>query len=266
MHSVDNQGNICINLNDYNEVSDSIKFREKIDYLVERCECPRDISHFSIAMFFRNGQCYYLSNLYLWAIPYRTEGFYRGDIDHDPLFYCDKEYFIQNHFNYDDMQIPIIQVMESRYNLSTTFALVRKCAECDLIIEAYNKEKIANPDELYFQIRNDFERFICEFLDAMQAEILTALPRQRWLTILNDSKYRNDVIMRKMNPVSFTPLSLRELQCLELIAKGFNAKQIAQTLSLSAETITTHAKSIRQKLRASNITEAVTKAIRWGLM
>ena len=38
MHSIDDDGNICVNLNDYNDLSDSIKFREKIDYLTQKLE------------------------------------------------------------------------------------------------------------------------------------------------------------------------------------------------------------------------------------
>lgn len=34
MHSIDNNGKICVNLNDFNELSESIRFREKIDYLI----------------------------------------------------------------------------------------------------------------------------------------------------------------------------------------------------------------------------------------
>ena len=83
MHSIDEDGAICVNLNDFSELSESIRFRTKIDYLMEQFNCPKDISHFSISMLFRGGHRYYISNLYLWAIPYRTEGLYRGDVDHD---------------------------------------------------------------------------------------------------------------------------------------------------------------------------------------
>lgn len=181
MHSVDDSGKICINLNDFNELLDSIRFRHKIDYLVEKLECPKDISNFSISIFFKNGQHYCISNLYLWAIPYRTEGFYRGDVDHDYSLYDGKEFFIQSNIKYDEMQIPIIQILESRYRLSTTFAMIRQCPECDFIIEAYNKERVEDPEKLYFRVRNGFEQFIFKFLDAMQEEIITALPNHKWL-------------------------------------------------------------------------------------
>ena len=266
MHSVNEDGTICVNLDDHNELSDSIRFREKIDFLTEKLKCPKEISNFSISIFFRGGERYYLSNLYLWAIPYRTEGLYRGDVDHDASLYQGKEFFIQRDIKYDEMQIPIIQILESRYKLSTTFAMIRQCDECDLIIEAYNTEKIDEPHKLYHRVRDDFEKFICHFFDAMQQEIITALPRKKWSSILTDSEFRKKIITRQTKQKIRLQLSPRELQCLGLISKGLNSKEIAKILYLSAETINTHAKSIRQKLGCNNITEAVSKAFIWGLL
>jgi DNA-binding CsgD family transcriptional regulator len=162
------------------------------------------------------------------------------------------------------MQIPIIQILESRYNLSTTFAMIRQCHECDFIIEAYNK--ISDPQKLYHQVRDGFEQFICHFIDAMQQEIISALPEQKWLNILTDREYRRKVITRKELFHSLAMLSSRELQCLSLIADGLNTKEVAEQLFLSNETVSTHAKSIRQKMDCKNIAEAVAKAFRLGLL
>lgn len=266
MHSIGDDGAICVNLSDYNHLSDSIRFREKINYLSKQLLCPKEISHFSIAIFFRGGQRYYISNLYLWAIPYRTEGLYRGDIDHDRALYEGKEFFIQREIKYDAMQIPIIQILESRYSLSTTFAMVRQCDECDFIIEAYNDEKIANPKKLYQQVRDAFEKFICLFLDSMLPEIITAIPHQKWLAIFNDEEFRKNVITRKTTAAPAVQLTQRELQCLSLISKGMTIKKISEYLYLSSETVNTHSKSIRSKMNCINITEAVSKAFRLGLI
>jgi DNA-binding CsgD family transcriptional regulator len=265
MHSIDETGQICVNLNDFNELFDSIRFRHKIDYLVEKLECPKDISNFSVSIFFKNGQRYYISNLYLWAIPYRTEGFYRGDVDHDYSLYDGKEFFIQKDIKYDEMQIPIIQILESRYKLSTTFAMIRQCAECDFIIETYNKERVNDPEKLYYRVRNDFEQFIFKFLDAMQEEIITALPNHNWLTVLNDKEFRKKIITRQLEKQTAI-LSSRERQCLLFMSQGKSMKEIANSLYISDETVNTHAKAIRRKLNSKNITQAVMKAYSFGLL
>lgn len=266
MHSVDLNGNICVNLNDYNELSDSIRYREKIDYLIQTLNCPREITHFSISMIFRGRQRYYISNVYLWAIPYRTEGLYRGDVDHDPDFYSDKEFFIQRDLAHDEMQIPIIQTLESRYNLNTTFAMIRQCAECDFIIETYHHNKIINPGKLYYQVKSNFERFICQFLNSMQEEIQNALPDLKWLSILSNSDARKKTIMQQFPRKPLILLSNREIQCLRLLAQGISTILIAEQLHISRETVNTHSKSIRNKLDCKNITEAVYKALTWGLI
>jgi NarL family two-component system response regulator YdfI len=62
------------------------------------------------------------------------------------------------------------------------------------------------------------------------------------------------------------PLSERELEVLELLADGLSNKLIAHRLSISEHTVKTHIASIFAKLGASNRTDAVSRAIRRGLV
>jgi DNA-binding NarL/FixJ family response regulator len=66
-------------------------------------------------------------------------------------------------------------------------------------------------------------------------------------------------------PSSETP-SDRELEVLRLIAKGFANKEIAAQLHITNSTVKTHIASIFQKLNASDRTEAVTQAIKRGII
>lgn len=59
-------------------------------------------------------------------------------------------------------------------------------------------------------------------------------------------------------------LSDREREVLTLSACGFTAQQIGGQLYLSVETVKSHHKHIRQKLRANSITKAVVTAILIG--
>lgn len=61
-------------------------------------------------------------------------------------------------------------------------------------------------------------------------------------------------------------LSPRELEILQLIAKGLSNPQVAQTLGLSRATVRTHLEHIYAKLDVSNRTEAVTEGIKKGLI
>lgn len=265
MHSIDLNGNICVNLQDYNELSDSIRFLDKINYLVEKFNCPKEISNFSISMIFKNGQCYYISNLYFWAIPYRTEGLYRGDVDHDTTIYKGKEFFIQRDIKYDEMQMSIVKILESRYNLNTTFAMIRQCPDCDFIIEVYNKNRVIDPENLYYQVRNELELFIVNFLDSMQIEIKSALPNVNWLPVLNDREYRKDIITRQAKR-HINILSTREIECLLCMTEGMSMKEAAKKLNIANETVNSHAKAIRRKLNSKNIAQAVLVASKFGLL
>ncbi len=67
-----------------------------------------------------------------------------------------------------------------------------------------------------------------------------------------------DLVMR--------PLSDREKEILQLIAKGISNSEAARVLSLSKATIRTHLEHIYQKLEVTNRVEAVTEGIRKGLI
>jgi two-component system, NarL family, response regulator YdfI len=62
------------------------------------------------------------------------------------------------------------------------------------------------------------------------------------------------------------PLSERELEVLDLLAEGLSNKLIAHRLSISEHTVKTHVAAIFAKLGASSRTEAVSQAIRRGLV
>ena len=62
------------------------------------------------------------------------------------------------------------------------------------------------------------------------------------------------------------PLSERELEVLDQLAEGLSNKLIAHRLNISEHTVKTHVASIFAKLGASSRTEAVSQAIRRGLV
>jgi DNA-binding NarL/FixJ family response regulator len=62
------------------------------------------------------------------------------------------------------------------------------------------------------------------------------------------------------------PLSDREREILQLIAKGISNNEAAKLLNLSKATIRTHLEHIYRKLEVTNRVEAVTEGIRKGLI
>jgi LuxR family maltose regulon positive regulatory protein len=77
----------------------------------------------------------------------------------------------------------------------------------------------------------------------------------------HDSKTDLHLPMNNLNP-----LSLRELEVLELIALGNSNQQIAEQLYISLHTVKTHARRIHGKLGVERRTQAVAKAKRLGIV
>jgi DNA-binding NarL/FixJ family response regulator len=61
-------------------------------------------------------------------------------------------------------------------------------------------------------------------------------------------------------------LSEREIEVLQLISRGKSNKEIAATLFLAESTVKTHVASIYEKLKVTDRTEAVVKAIQRGII
>ncbi len=62
----------------------------------------------------------------------------------------------------------------------------------------------------------------------------------------------------------FAPLSPREMEILDCIAKGNSNKEIARALKISDQTVKNHITSILRKLNVNDRTEAVVYAMRHG--
>jgi two-component system NarL family response regulator len=61
-------------------------------------------------------------------------------------------------------------------------------------------------------------------------------------------------------------LTSREIQVLQLVAAGMRNKEIAHKLDISEATVNTHVKHIMEKLVAGDRTQAVTTALRRGII
>ncbi|MFH2049502.1 MAG: response regulator transcription factor [bacterium] len=71
--------------------------------------------------------------------------------------------------------------------------------------------------------------------------------------------------VREGDNSSFSPLSIREREVLQLITEGNSTKDVAGILSISVKTVESHRKQIMDKLNLHSIAELTKYAIREGL-
>ncbi len=63
-----------------------------------------------------------------------------------------------------------------------------------------------------------------------------------------------------------SPLSPRELQCLEALARGLQDSQIAEVLNISRPTVRLHLANARRKLKSVTREQALARAVALGLI
>lgn len=75
-----------------------------------------------------------------------------------------------------------------------------------------------------------------------------------------------DVAVQLANHFAEDSLTQREVEVLRLIAAGNRNRDVADTLSISEDTVKVHVKHLMEKLGANDRTEAVTIALRRGII
>jgi DNA-binding NarL/FixJ family response regulator len=124
-----------------------------------------------------------------------------------------------------------------------------------IILTSFEKD-----EEIYQAIRAGAQGYLLK--DATETEMISAI------SVVNAGKryIPRHIAARLADRMMRADLTPRELQTLELLAKGSTNKQIAKTLGISDNTIRHHVNSIMEKLEVSDRTEAVATAIRNGVL
>lgn len=85
-------------------------------------------------------------------------------------------------------------------------------------------------------------------------------------TVAQGQRFIPAAIARKLAEMISRPLSMRELQVLELLRDGLSNKAIADAISISERTVGVHVGNILSTLDAKNRAEAVAIAIKRGIL
>jgi DNA-binding NarL/FixJ family response regulator len=138
------------------------------------------------------------------------------------------------------------------------------------------RKRWPDTEVLIFTIFEEEEKVLSAVRAGASGYLLKGTPADRMVDAIRDVRHGGSVIQPQLarsllrhfqapagQGASLTP---RETEILQLIAKGLSNRDAAESLGLSRATIRTHLEHIYAKLDVSNRTEAVTEAIRRGLI
>lgn len=123
-------------------------------------------------------------------------------------------------------------------------------------------------EHLYEAVRLGASGYLLKSLDADELfNLLTGAVRgEAAMTKAMAARLLKGIAKRSANPdQGEEPLTERELMVLKRVAKGESNAEIAESLSISVNTVKSHLKSILEKLQLDNRTQAAAYAVNRGL-
>ncbi len=132
-----------------------------------------------------------------------------------------------------------------------------------LIVSADNEK-----DSIYEVLEAGVTSFLTKSCDEKEIieGVYAATKKQRYFC----KKVMDYVFERSFSPTAEdcapTPLTVREIEVVQLAAQGLIAKEIASKLNLSTHTVYTHRKNIMRKLKINTASELIIYAVNNGLV
>lgn len=149
------------------------------------------------------------------------------------------------------------------FNLETIKSVRKKYQTIDILVISSDDHK----ENIYEVIHSGVLRFLTKKCDAQEIrEAFNAISKgekffcTRVFNYIFEKSFSQSLISEPL------PLSSRELEIVQLIAKGLVAKEISRKLNLSTHTVYTHRKNIMEKLKLRRPSELVLYAVNNGLI
>jgi DNA-binding CsgD family transcriptional regulator len=175
----------------------------------------------------------------------------------EPLIYSTFDENVKNKqqfFFFWDESLPTTPVTMARekFNLNHGMTIVRREKKhYDMIAFALDRPH-ANPYGLYMTILPQLEWFICQFEKNQAKEISTIEQERIYLPVVNQDVNCKNLCL-KTGRVDFevmgksTHITLKELNCIRALAKGYSYKEVANGLSISPKTVETYLVRVKNR-------------------
>jgi DNA-binding NarL/FixJ family response regulator len=157
-----------------------------------------------------------------------------------------------------DLQMPKMDGLEALKRITAEFPGVK------VVILTVSDDD----DDLLAAIQAGASGYLLKDLDSEEfLELLAGLERgEAPMTRKTASRLMRRLSSGSGSETALATLSERELDVLALVSQGMPNKAVAERLSISENTVKYHMKNILQKLEVRNRTEAVSHALKHGLV
>ena len=152
----------------------------------------------------------------------------------------------------------------NNFSITTIKLLKENYPETGILVVSADNEK----DSIYEVLEAGVTSFLTKSCDKKEIieGVIAATKKQRYFC----KKVMDYVFERSFSPAAEdcapTPLTVREIEIVQLAAKGLIAKEIASHLDLSTHTVYTHRKNIMRKLKINTASELILYAVNNGLV
>lgn len=158
-----------------------------------------------------------------------------------------------------DIQMPVMNGLEATKRIKLTFPYVKivMITVSDDITDLFDALKKGAQGYLLKNLESEAWR------EHLRAFALDEVPMSKEIAfqILKEFPQQSKAIKKQK-----TPLSSRELEVLQLVAKGLSNREISETLFISEHTVKSHLKNILSKLHLDNRVQLTSYAFQQGLM
>lgn len=149
-----------------------------------------------------------------------------------------------------DLRMPGLNGIETLHALHRAKIHIRT-----IILTSYETD-----EDIYRAVQAGAQGYLLK--DAPQADMMEAI----WTVHGGKRYFPRHIAERLAERMMRSELTARELEVLQMLARGLTNKEIGSALDISGNTVRNHVNSIIEKLEVSDRTEAATSAIYRGII
>ncbi|MFB7640817.1 response regulator [Peribacillus butanolivorans] len=156
-----------------------------------------------------------------------------------------------------DIQMPVMNGLEATKRIKLKFPYVKivMITVSDDITDLFDALKKGAQGYLLKNIQSE------AWYEYLKAFALDEVPMSKEIAFQILKEFPQSTMTKEK-----TPLSTRELEVLQLVAKGLSNREISETLFISEHTVKSHLKNILSKLHLENRVQLTSYAFQQGLM